>query len=139
MKLEVYEDESRHKNILKNLSNKKQLLMLIKFLMTNLFLRSLVTKKNKPMNLKELKQMIKEEFEAFTEADDVSVDVDAEEMAADKNPEDTTLIITIDDETQIMTVKEVDERVMSSIEKLSEILRENKITFNRKMILFRNE
>ena len=41
------------------------------------------------MNLKELKQMIKEEFEAFTEADDVSVDVDAEEMAADKNPEDT--------------------------------------------------
>jgi len=41
------------------------------------------------MNLKELKQMIKEEFEAFTEADDVSVDVDAKEMAADKNPEDT--------------------------------------------------
>ena len=47
------------------------------------------------MNLKELQQLIKEEFEALTanseisEADDLDVNVDADEVAAEKNPEDT--------------------------------------------------
>ena len=43
------------------------------------------------MKLEELKKMIKEEFDAFVgEAeDDVNVDVDADEAAAEKNPEDT--------------------------------------------------
>jgi len=42
------------------------------------------------MKLEELKKMIKEEFEAFQEAEDtVDVDVDADEAAAEKNPEDT--------------------------------------------------
>ena len=47
------------------------------------------------MTLKELQQLIKEEFEALTadgeisEADDLDVNVDADEVAAEKNPEDT--------------------------------------------------
>ena len=47
------------------------------------------------MTLKELQQLIKEEFEALTadgeisEADDLDVNIDADEVAAEKNPEDT--------------------------------------------------
>ena len=47
------------------------------------------------MTLKELQQLIKEEFEALTadgeisEAADLDVNVDADEVAAEKNPEDT--------------------------------------------------
>ena len=47
------------------------------------------------MTLKELQQLIKEEFEALTadgeisEADDLDVNVDADQVAAEKNPEDT--------------------------------------------------
>ena len=43
------------------------------------------------MKLEELKKMIKEELDSFVanEADDVSVDVDSDEVAAEKNPEET--------------------------------------------------
>jgi hypothetical protein len=42
------------------------------------------------MTLQELQKLIKEEFEALThEADDLDVNVDADEVAAEKNPEDT--------------------------------------------------
>lgn len=42
------------------------------------------------MTLKELQNLIKEEFEALTqEADDLDVNVDSDEMASEKNPEET--------------------------------------------------